>query len=119
MGSQVLEEQEEWQLERRRFFSEASMAKIPEPQAMLEMTGGDPSEQATAALACTTPTPGLIDTELIDRWVANSAISAHNGKWRLSNQLPRSLQVCPCQLSPEGHRIPELHHLKGRYPARR
>ncbi|WP_255510532.1 IS256 family transposase [Cyanobium sp. LEGE 06143] len=32
VGSQLLEQQEEWQLERRRFFSEATMAKIPEPK---------------------------------------------------------------------------------------
>ena len=32
VGSQLLEQQEEWQLERRRFFSEATMAKIPEPR---------------------------------------------------------------------------------------
>ena len=28
VGSKLLEQQEEWQLERRRFFSEATMAKI-------------------------------------------------------------------------------------------
>ena len=32
VGSQLLEQQEEWQLERRRFFFEATMAKIPEPE---------------------------------------------------------------------------------------
>jgi hypothetical protein len=32
VGSQLLEQQVEWQLERRRFFSEATMAKIPEPE---------------------------------------------------------------------------------------
>ena len=32
VGSQLLEQQEEWQLERRRFFSEATMAKIPEAE---------------------------------------------------------------------------------------
>jgi hypothetical protein len=36
VGSQLLEQQqEEWQLERRRFFSEATMAKIPEPSASI------------------------------------------------------------------------------------
>ena len=35
VGSQLLEQQEEWQLERRRFFSEATMAKIPEPEEAL------------------------------------------------------------------------------------
>lgn len=29
VGSQLLEQQEEWQLERRRFFSEATKAKSP------------------------------------------------------------------------------------------
>ena len=38
VGSQLLEQQEEWQLERRRFFSEATMAKIPEPGGALELT---------------------------------------------------------------------------------
>ena len=46
VGSQLLEQQEEWQLERRRFFSEASMAKIPEPEEAIVITHGDPSDQA-------------------------------------------------------------------------
>ncbi len=46
MGSQLLEQQEEWQLERRRFFSEATMAKIPDPEEPLELMGGDQAEQA-------------------------------------------------------------------------
>jgi putative transposase len=45
VGSQLLEQQEEWQLERRRFFSEATMAKIPEPEDALELTAGDSSAQ--------------------------------------------------------------------------
>ena len=45
VGSQLLEHQEEWQLERRRFFSEATMAKIPEPEEALELTDADPSAQ--------------------------------------------------------------------------
>jgi putative transposase len=45
VGSQLLEQQEEWQLERRRFFSEATMAKIPEPEEALELTDGYPSAQ--------------------------------------------------------------------------
>jgi hypothetical protein len=45
VGSQLLEQQEEWQLERRRFFSEATMAKIPEPEEALELTDADPSAQ--------------------------------------------------------------------------
>lgn len=47
---QLLEQQEEWQLERRRFFSEATMAKIPEPDEPLELTDGDAADQPTAAI---------------------------------------------------------------------
>ena len=41
----MLEQQEEWQLERRRFFSEATMAKIPEPEEALELTDGERAEE--------------------------------------------------------------------------
>jgi putative transposase len=51
VGSQLLEQQEEWQLERRRFFSEAAMAKIPEPEQPLELMGGDQAEQTAAAIS--------------------------------------------------------------------
>ena len=51
MGSQLLEQQEEWQLERRRFFSEATMAKIPQPEELLGLTDGDPAEQAAVAIS--------------------------------------------------------------------
>ena len=44
--SQLLEQQEEWQLERRRFFSEATMAKIPVPKEPLELEEDEPSESA-------------------------------------------------------------------------
>ncbi len=50
VGSQLLEQQEEWQLERRRFFSEATMAKIPEPEGPLELMDGDIDAQAAAAI---------------------------------------------------------------------
>jgi hypothetical protein len=43
-GSQLLEQQEEWQLERRRFFSEATMAKIPEPEEPQEISDGDSAD---------------------------------------------------------------------------
>nr|WP_254959231.1 MULTISPECIES: hypothetical protein [unclassified Cyanobium] len=43
VGSQLLEQQEEWQLERRRFFSEATMAKIPEREEILEFSESDPA----------------------------------------------------------------------------
>ena len=49
--SQLLEQQEEWQLERRRFFSEANMAKIPVPKEPLELEEDDPSESAATAAA--------------------------------------------------------------------
>jgi hypothetical protein len=43
VGSQLLEQQEEWQLERRRFFSEATMAKIPDPEEPLGFSETDPT----------------------------------------------------------------------------
>jgi putative transposase len=46
-----LERQEEWQLERRRFFSEATMAKIPEPEAMLEFSESDPAIAMAPAIS--------------------------------------------------------------------
>ena len=51
VGAQLLEQQEEWQLERRRFFSEATMAKIPEPDEALELTDGEDAEQAAGTLS--------------------------------------------------------------------
>jgi putative transposase len=50
VGSQLLEQQEEWQLERRRFFSEATMAKIPEPEEPLKLTEADPAKKAAATI---------------------------------------------------------------------
>ena len=50
VGSQLLEQQEEWQLERRRFFSEATMAKIPEPEEALELTDGERAEEVAGAI---------------------------------------------------------------------
>ena len=50
VGSQLLEQQEEWQLERRRFFSEATMAKIPEPDEALELSDGEGAEETTGTL---------------------------------------------------------------------
>ena len=51
VGSQLLEQQEEWQLVRRRFFSEATMAKIPEPDEALELTDGEDAEQAAGTVS--------------------------------------------------------------------
>ena len=47
----LVEQQEEWQLERRRFFSEATMAKIPEPDEVLELTDGEGAEEAAGTLS--------------------------------------------------------------------
>ena len=51
VGSQLQEQQEEWQLERRRFFSEATMAKIPQPGALQVFSDGVPSEQASTTIS--------------------------------------------------------------------
>ena len=48
VGSKLLEQQEEWQLERRRFFSEATMDMIPETDYALEPTDADPFVQLAA-----------------------------------------------------------------------
>jgi putative transposase len=50
VGSQLLEQQEEWQLERRRFFSEATMAKIPEPVEPLVLPDADPDQPTPAGI---------------------------------------------------------------------
>jgi len=42
VGSQLQEQQEEWQLDRRRFFSEATMAKILDPEEPLGLSKNDP-----------------------------------------------------------------------------
>jgi hypothetical protein len=44
VGRQLLEQQ----LERRRFFSEATMAKIQEPEEALDLTDADPTAQTAA-----------------------------------------------------------------------
>ncbi len=78
VGSQLLEQQQEWQLARRRFFSGATMAKIPEPEEPLWI-----SPLATRliqslpmrakAVSCSSRiTPGIVD-----RRVAHSAIRVH------------------------------------------
>jgi transposase-like protein len=51
VGAQLLEQQEEWQLERRRFFSEATMAKIPEPDEALELADVEGAEEAAGTLS--------------------------------------------------------------------
>ena len=50
VGCQLQEQQEEWQLESRRFFSEATMAKIPQPEELLDLTDSVPSEQKLATI---------------------------------------------------------------------
>jgi hypothetical protein len=44
VGRQLLEQQ----LERRRFFSEATMANIQEPEEALDLTDADPTAQTAA-----------------------------------------------------------------------
>ncbi|MCS5693974.1 IS256 family transposase [Cyanobium sp. FGCU-6] len=51
VGSQLLEQQEEWQLERRRFFSEATMPKIPQPEEPLTLADTAPAEQAATTIS--------------------------------------------------------------------
>ena len=51
VGSQLLEQQEEWQLERRRFFSEATMAKIPEQEEILEFSESDLTRAMAPAIS--------------------------------------------------------------------
>jgi putative transposase len=43
VGSQLHEQQKEWQLERRHFFSDATMAKIADPQDPLGFSENDPA----------------------------------------------------------------------------
>jgi len=51
VGAQLLEQQEEWQLERRCFFSGATMGKIPEPEGALELADGEGAEKASGTLS--------------------------------------------------------------------
>ena len=51
VGSQLLGQQEEWQLQRQRFFSEATMARIPAPGEPLELIAGQHTEKAEAAIS--------------------------------------------------------------------
>jgi len=52
VGRQLQEQQEEWQLERRRFFSEATMAKIPDPEEPLEFSENDPAGAVALGGCC-------------------------------------------------------------------
>ena len=65
--SRLLEQQEEWQLERRRFFSEASMDKIPDPEWPLELTCGRQSAQPAESTSLSAPDPHSIYTRHINR----------------------------------------------------
>ncbi|MCP9842062.1 transposase [Synechococcus sp. J7-Johnson] len=51
VGSQLLEQQEEWQLQRRRFFSGATTAKLPETEELVELPDGDKSDAVAIATA--------------------------------------------------------------------
>jgi hypothetical protein len=48
VGSLLLGQQEDWQLECRLFFSVASTANIPEPDELLELTDADPTAKPAA-----------------------------------------------------------------------
>ncbi len=50
VGSQLLEQQEEWQLERRRFFSEATIAKIPELEEAQQLTDSERAEGVAGSI---------------------------------------------------------------------
>ncbi len=50
VGAQLLEQQEEWQLERRRFFSEATMAKIPELEEAQQLTDSERAEGVAGSI---------------------------------------------------------------------
>ena len=50
VSSQLLEQQKEWQLERRRFFSDSTMAKIPEPEEPLELPDADQDQPTPAGI---------------------------------------------------------------------
>jgi putative transposase len=49
VGSQLLEQQEEWQLEQLRLFSEAAMAKIPQQEQLLDLSDEDPAVAASGS----------------------------------------------------------------------
>lgn len=66
VSSQLLEQLEEWQLERRRFIYEATMSKIPEPKGALEPTDGDTSTQPAVSTSRKAPAPSSIYTEYLD-----------------------------------------------------
>jgi hypothetical protein len=64
-----VEQQEEWQLE-RRFFSEVTMAKIPElvePLVLTDADSPDPAPPFPSAIRCTATTPSQLFTYLLDR----------------------------------------------------
>ena len=43
--SQLLEQQEEWQMMSRRFFSEATIARFPEPEEAMDFADGELAEE--------------------------------------------------------------------------
>ena len=51
VGSQLLEQQEEWHLERGRLFSDATMARIPAPEVPLELIAGQHAEKEEATIS--------------------------------------------------------------------
>ena len=69
VGSQLLEQQEECQLERRRFFSEATIAKISVPKESLELEENEPSSSAATAAAGSRATQFI--TYILERRLLN------------------------------------------------
>ena len=51
MSVQLLEHQDEWQLERRRFFKMATTAKNPEPEEVLELDYKEGTEKDAETLS--------------------------------------------------------------------
>jgi hypothetical protein len=66
VGSQLLEQQEEWPLECRRFFSEASMVKIPEPEEAFVLTHEETADQATTTASRNAAASASVYTTLLD-----------------------------------------------------
>lgn len=105
VDSQLLEQQEECQLERGRFFSEATMDKIPEPDDALELTDGEPAEEVAGVIPWTAPGPPL-DLHRIPRSLSRQ-FSDHGSQCiNVAAQPASSLSSCGCPFSAsgQGHR---------------
>ena len=60
VGSQLMEQREEWHLERRPIFSEATIARNPEPDEALELTDAHPPAHPAATTSLSAPAPPSI-----------------------------------------------------------